>query len=64
MLYILSLPKTPHKLFRSREEKKAMLIFALVRNHTPLSDLRVPIKEYKVNYVFLVKTFKNSKLLR
>jgi hypothetical protein len=28
------------------------------RNHTPLSDLRVPFEEYKVNYAFLVKTLK------
>jgi hypothetical protein len=57
MLHILSLPKIPHKLFRSRKKKKALLICALARNHTSLSDLRVPF-EYKVNYAFLVKTLK------
>jgi hypothetical protein len=25
----------------------------LVRIHTPLSDLRVPFEEYKVNYAFV-----------
>ena len=29
-----------------------------------LSDLRVPLEEYKVNYAFLKKNFQNSKLLR
>ena len=56
MLHILSLPKTPHKLFRSRKEKKALLWCALVRNQTPFCDSRVPFEEYKVNYAFLVKT--------
>jgi hypothetical protein len=40
---------------------KAKLCYALVRKYTPLSDLRVPFEEYKVNYAFLQKTFKNSK---
>ena len=29
-----------------------------------LSDLRVTLEEYKVNYAFLKKNFQNSKLLR
>jgi hypothetical protein len=29
--------------------------YALVRIYTPLSDLRVPFEEYKVNYAFLEK---------
>ena len=46
--------------FRSRRKsKKAKHCYALVRIYTPLSDLRVPFEEYKVNYVFLKKkTFK------
>jgi hypothetical protein len=52
-------------LFRSRrKQKKAKHCYALVRIHTPLSDSRVPIEEYKVNYAFLEKNFQNSKLLR
>jgi hypothetical protein len=52
-------------LFSSRrKQKKARHCYALVRIHTPLSDLRVPIEEYKVNYAFLEKNFQNSKLLR
>jgi hypothetical protein len=38
-------------LFRSRrKQKKAKLCYALV---TPLSDLRTPFEEYKVNYAFV-----------
>ena len=49
-------------LFRSREkQKKAKFCYALVRSYTPLSDLRVPFEEYKVNYAFLEKIYKNSK---
>ena len=36
----------------------------MVRIYTPLSDLRVPLEEHKVNYAFLKKNFQNSKLLR
>jgi hypothetical protein len=43
------------------KQMKAKLCYALVRKYTPLSDLRVPFKEYKVNSAFLEKTFKNSK---
>ena len=59
-LYCWSLPKAPHKPFRDRrKQKKAKHYYALVRIYTPLSDLRVPFEEYKVNYVFLKKkTFK------
>ena len=40
-------------LFRSRrKQKKAKHCYALVRIYTPLSDLRVPFEEYKVNYAF------------
>ena len=53
-------------LFRSRrKQKKAKRCYALVRMYTPLSDLRMPFEEYKVNYTFSCeKNFKNSKLLR
>jgi hypothetical protein len=52
-------------LYRSRrKQKKAKLCYALVRIHTPLSDLRVPIEKYKVNYAFVCVNFQNSKLLR
>jgi hypothetical protein len=45
-------------LFRSRrKQKKAKHCYALVRIYTPLSDLRVPFEEYKVNYAFLDKNF-------
>ena len=65
MLYCLSLPKAPHKPFRSRrKQKKKKLCYALVRKYTPLSDLRVPFEEYKVYYAFSWEKFKNSKLLR
>jgi hypothetical protein len=41
-------------LFRSgRKQMKAKLCYALVRKYTPLSDLRVPFEEYKVNYAFI-----------
>jgi hypothetical protein len=41
-------------LFRSgRKRKKAKHCYALVGMYTPLSDLRVPFEEYKVNYAFL-----------
>jgi hypothetical protein len=51
--YFLSLPKAPHRPFRSRrKQKKVELRYALVRKYTPLSDLRVPFEEYKVNYTF------------
>jgi hypothetical protein len=40
-------------LFRSRrKQKKAKHCYALVRNYIPLSDLKVPFEEYKVNYAF------------
>jgi hypothetical protein len=40
-------------LFRSRrKQKKAKHCYALVRIYRSLSDLRVPFKEYKVNYAF------------
>jgi len=40
-------------LFRSwRKQKRAKHSYALVRIYTPLSDLRVPFEEYKVNYAF------------
>ena len=44
----------PHiNLFRDRrKQKKAKHYYALVRIYTPLSDLRVPFEEYKVNYAF------------
>jgi hypothetical protein len=46
--------KAPHKPFRSRrKQKKAILHYALVSKYTPLSDLRVPFEEYKVNYAFI-----------
>ena len=32
--------------------------------YTPLSDLRVPFEEYKVNYAFSWENFQNSELLR
>ena len=38
--------------------------YALVRKYTPLSDLRVPFEEYKVNYAFAWENFQDSKLLR
>jgi hypothetical protein len=47
-----------------RKQKKEKLCYALVRIHTPLSDLRVPIEEYKVNYAFVCENFQNTKLLR
>ena len=40
-------------LFRSRrKQKKAKHCYALVWIYRPLSDLRVPFEEYKVNYAF------------
>jgi hypothetical protein len=52
-------------LFRSRgKQKKAKHCYALVRNYTPVSDLRVSFEECEVNYAFLEKNFQNSKLLR
>jgi hypothetical protein len=52
-------------LFRSRrKQKKVKLRYALVRKYTPLSDLRVPFEEYKVNYAFVYEKLSNSKLLR
>jgi hypothetical protein len=36
-----------------RKQKKAKHCYGLVRIHTPLSDLRVPFEEYKVNYDFV-----------
>ena len=52
-------------LFTSRrKQKKAKHWYALVRIYTPLSDLRVPFEEYKVNYAFSWENFENSKLLR
>jgi hypothetical protein len=52
-------------LFRSRrKQKKAKLCYALVWKYTPLSDLRAPFEEYKVNYAFVCENFQNSKLLR
>ena len=65
MLYCLPLPKAPHKPFLEVGENKRKQNYALVRIYTPLSDLRVPFEEYKLNYAFLEKNFqKNSKLLR
>ena len=59
MLFCSSLPNAPHKPFRSRrKQKKAKQYYALARKYTPLSDLRVPFEEYKVNYAFLKKTLK------
>jgi hypothetical protein len=54
----------PHiNLFRDwRKEKKAKHYYALVRIYTPLSDLRVPLAEYKVNFAFFLK--KNSQKLQ
>jgi len=55
----------PHKPFRSRmKQNKAKQCYALLRNHTSLSDMRVPSEEYKWTMHFLVKTLKNSKILR
>jgi hypothetical protein len=48
-------------LFRSRgKQKKAKHCYALVRNYTPVSDLRVSFEECEVSYAFLEK--KLSKL--
>jgi hypothetical protein len=40
-----------------RKQKKAKLCNALVRIYTPLSDLRVPFEEYKVNHAFVLENF-------
>ena len=65
MLFCLSLPKATHKPFRSRrKQKKAKLRYALVRKYTPLSDLRVPFEEYKVNYAFLKEKLSKLQVLR
>jgi hypothetical protein len=39
-------------------------VLCLGKDLYTLSDLRVPLEEYKVNYTFLKKNFRNSKLLR
>jgi hypothetical protein len=65
MLLCLSLPKAPHKSFLEvGEHKRRQTLLCLVRKYTPLSDLRVPFEEYKVNYAFVCENFQNSKLLR
>ena len=65
MLFCLSLPKAPHKPFRSRrKQKKAKHCYALVRIYTPLSDLRVPFEEYKVNYAFAWEKLSKLQVLR
>ena len=43
-----------------RKQKKVKHYYALLRIYTPLSDLRVPFEEYKVNYAFSLE--KLSKL--
>ena len=64
MLYVYPYLKSHINIFRDRRKhKKAKHYYALVRIYTPLSDLRVPFEEYKVNYAFLEKNFQNSKLL-
>jgi len=53
--------RAPHKPFRNRKkQKKTKQCYALVRNHTPLSDMRVPFEEYKWTMPFLVKTLKKK----
>ena len=39
-------------------------MLCLGKNLYTLSDLRVTLEEYKMNYAFLKKNFQNSKLLR
>jgi hypothetical protein len=63
MLYCLSLAKAPHKPFLEVGEGKTLL--CLGKDLYTLSDLRVPLQEYKVNYAFSKrKKIQNSKLLR
>jgi hypothetical protein len=40
------------------------ICYALVRKYTPLSDLRVPFEEYKVNYVFSEEKLSKLQVLR
>jgi hypothetical protein len=40
--------------------KEGKTCYAFVRKYTPLSDLRGPFEEYKVNYAFVCENVQNS----